>query len=250
MSFPFQGPVEIIAHRGFSARAPENTLAAIELAIEAGADAVEFDVHTAGDGTPVLFHDEMLSRTTNGVGPVRRRTLDQLQKLDAGSWFDAAFAGERIPSFQETLERIGDRVARIYAEVKGFRELEDVDRMARLARETGQHERTIFISMKWTLLDRMRTQDPTLRIGYVVDEAETMDEAFERAMGDELALLDVRGDHILHDPSLVERAAAAGIELAVWTVDDPAQAAQAYDVGVRRFTTNEVEALLEWKRTL
>ena len=66
--FTFEDPAEIIAHRGYSARAPENTLAAIDLAIEAGADAVEFDLHTAGDGNPVLFHDAMVSRTTNGVG--------------------------------------------------------------------------------------------------------------------------------------------------------------------------------------
>jgi glycerophosphoryl diester phosphodiesterase len=79
--------IEIIAHRGYSGRAPENTLAALEAAVAAGADAVEFDLHTAACGTPVLFHDGMLSRTTNGVGPVRRRTLEQLKTLDAGKWF-------------------------------------------------------------------------------------------------------------------------------------------------------------------
>ena len=81
--FAFDGSAEVIAHRGYSSRAPENTLAAIDLAIEAGADAIEFDVHTAGDGNPVLFHDPMLGRTTNGVGPVRRRTIEQLKNLDA-----------------------------------------------------------------------------------------------------------------------------------------------------------------------
>ena len=60
-------------------------LTEMDAALEAGADAVEFDLHTAGDGNPVVFHDAMLSRTTNGVGPVRRRTLEQLQKLDAGT---------------------------------------------------------------------------------------------------------------------------------------------------------------------
>ena len=79
---------EIIAHRGYSAVAPENTLAAVERALEAGADAVEWDVHVAACGTPVLIHDASLGRTTNGFGPVRRRSLSQLQALDAGSWFD------------------------------------------------------------------------------------------------------------------------------------------------------------------
>ncbi len=159
-AFAFEGPVEIIGHRGFSARAPENTLSAIDAAIAAGADAVEFDMHTAGDGNPVLFHDAMLSRTTNGVGPIRRRTLEQLKKLDAGSWFDAEFAGERVPALKEALEHIGDRIPRIYAEIKGFREMEDLDRMVRFTAEAGQKERTVFIAMNWTLLDRMRSQDP------------------------------------------------------------------------------------------
>jgi glycerophosphoryl diester phosphodiesterase len=249
-TFPFEGPVEIIAHRGFSARAPENTLAAIDAAIAAGADAVEFDVHTAGDGNPMLFHDAMLSRTTNGVGPIRRRTLEQLKKLDAGSWFDAEFASERVPAFREALQHIGDRIPRIYAEIKGFREMEDLDRMVRFADETGQKERTVFIAMNWTLLDRMRSQDPTVQIGFVVDDAATIEDAFARAAGDERALIDFRGDHLANDPSLVERAAAEGIAVAVWCIDDVSQAAQALAEGVRRITTNEVEAMVTWKRSL
>jgi glycerophosphoryl diester phosphodiesterase len=249
-AFAFEGPVEIIGHRGFSARAPENTLSAMDAAIAAGADAVEFDLHTAGDGNPVLFHDAMLSRTTNGVGPIRRRTLEQLKKLDAGSWFDAEFAGERVPDLKEALEHIGDRIPRIYAEIKGFREMEDLDRMVCLTAETGQKERTVFIAMNWTLLDRMRSQDPDIKIGFVVDDAETIEDAFARATGDESALIDFRGDHLVNDPSLVERARAAGIEVAVWCIDDVRQATQALDMGVRRITTNEVESMVTWKRSL
>ncbi len=248
--FTFEDPAEIIAHRGYSARAPENTLAAIDLAIEAGADAVEFDLHTAGDGNPVLFHDAMVSRTTNGVGPVRRRTLEQLQKLDAGGWFSAEFAGERIPAFREALEHIGDRVARIYAEVKGFREMEDLDRMVRFADETGQKERTVFIAIKWTLLDRMRSQDASIQIGYVVEDAAHVDEALRRATGDASAMIDFKAELLLADPSLATRARDAGNELAAWTVNEPSDASKLLDMGVPRITSNEVDALLEWKRGL
>ena len=76
--------------------APENTLRALEAAVEAGADGVEFDVQTAACGTPVLFHDDMLGRTTNGVGPLRRRPLAHLKARDAGSWFGKEFTGEKI----------------------------------------------------------------------------------------------------------------------------------------------------------
>ncbi len=244
------GDVQIIAHRGYSARAPENTLAALEAALSARADAVEFDLHTAACGTPVLFHDAMLSRTTNGVGPLRRRTLEQLKTLDAGKWFSPDFAGERIPSFEETLRALKGRMGRIYAEVKGFRELEDTDRMVRLAREAGMLREVVFISMNWTLLDRMRGQEPALAIGYIVEDAGKADEALQRARGDAAALVDFRADLLVEDPAMVARLRDQETELAVWTVDDPADAARLYAMGVRRIITNQVGALLDWKRGL
>ena len=240
--------VEIIAHRGYSARAPENTLAALDAAISAGADAVEFDIQTGGDGIPVLLHDAMLGRTTNGVGPARRRTLSQMQALDAGKWFGPDFAGERIPSLAEAFEHLGARVGRIYAEVKGFRELEDVDRMVRIADEAAALPRTVFISMNWTLLDRMRTTMPGLPIGYIVDDAGQVDEAIERASRDAASMIDFDAKLVLANPSIAQRAQAAGIDLAVWTVDDPEEATHLLDMGIHRITTNQVEALVNWKQ--
>jgi len=242
--------VEIIAHRGYSAQAPENTLAALAAAVEAGADAVEFDLHTAACGTPVLFHDAMLSRTTNGVGPLRRRTLEQLKSLDAGTWFSPDFAGERIPSFSESLEYLKGRIPRIYAEVKGFRELEDLDRMVKLTRDAGMLGDVVFISMNWTLLDRMRGQEPGLSIGYIVDEEGKVDEAVQRATGDASALLDFRADLLTGDPARARRCLDHGIDMAVWTVDDPDDATRLLNLGVRRVTTNQVGVLLGWKSKL
>lgn len=240
--------IEIIGHRGYSARAPENTLTALDAAIEAGADAVEWDIHTAACGTPVLFHDTMLSRTTNGVGPVRRRTFVQLRKLDAGKWFSPEYAGVRVPSLQEALEHVRGRVARVYAEVKGYRELEDVDRMLRIVRDADALEHTVFIAMNWTLLDRLRGAEPSLLVGYIVEQAEQAAEALDRARGDPNALVDFQADLLLSDPDIAARARRDEIDLCVWTVDDPAQAGALEDLGVRRFTTNQVETLLSWKR--
>src|SRR5436190_20563712 len=78
----------VIAHRGASGFAPENTLAAFKFALALGADGVELDVQLSADGHPVVIHDSRVNRTTNGTGAVSRLTLDQLQSLDAGSWFD------------------------------------------------------------------------------------------------------------------------------------------------------------------
>ena len=239
-------PPRVVAHRGYSARAPENTLAALEAAFDAGARAVEFDVHTAACGTPVVFHDAMLSRTTNGVGPLKRRTAAQLRTLDAGRWFDPAFAGERIPTLAEALEACRGRADRVFVEVKGFRELEDVDRMVRITRELGMLRPVVFISMNWTLLDRARSQEPALAVGYIVSEADEADEALARAAGDPDALLDYRASLLLEDPALADRTRSGGVPMAVWTVDDVEEAERLTAMGVAEITTNEVERLLAW----
>ncbi len=77
----------MIAHRGFSSRAPENTIAAFDLAIDAGFDNIELDVHLSADGVPVVIHDDALDRTTDGSGQVSSLTLPELRALDAGAWF-------------------------------------------------------------------------------------------------------------------------------------------------------------------
>ena len=96
-------PVMVVAHRGFSGAAPENTLAAFRMAIEAGSDMIELDVHLSKDGKVVVIHDETQERTTNGQGRVADRPLKEIKGLDAGSWFSPPFAGERIPTLQEVL---------------------------------------------------------------------------------------------------------------------------------------------------
>jgi glycerophosphoryl diester phosphodiesterase len=99
------------AHRGSSARSPENTLPAFEAAIREGADAIEFDVRRTGDGVPVVLHDATLDRTTTGRGLLRDVTLASLRRLDAGAWFDGRFRGARVPTLQDTLDLCRGRVA-------------------------------------------------------------------------------------------------------------------------------------------
>ena len=241
--------VEIIGHRGYAAAAPENTMASVEAALAAGARAVEFDLHVASCGTPVLFHDVNLGRTTNGVGPVRRRTLGQLQAMDAGKWFSPAFAGETVPSFAEVLAALRGRIDRIYPEVKGFRELEDLDRMVRLVREANMVPMTTFISMEWNILDRIRGQEPALGIGFIVETAERFEEGLQRARSDPKAILDLKHTLALEDPSLVERAREAGVDVAVWTVNDLDEATRLAQAGVTRFTTDQVERLIAWAKS-
>lgn len=238
---------QLIAHRGFSAEAPENTLAALEAALEAGVEAVEFDVQTAACGTPVLFHDAMLGRTTNGVGPLRRRPLAHLKVLDAGSWFDAGYSGETIPTLTEALELLSGRVQQVYQDIKGYREMEDLDRMVKLTRRAGMDGVTIYTSSDWVIMNRLRQVAPEIRRAYLVSEADRFSDALDRAVVDDDSFLslDVRLAREL--PEGLAEARKAGVELMTWTVDDPEAAAWALSQGIRRIVTNQVTMLMDWR---
>jgi glycerophosphoryl diester phosphodiesterase len=249
-AFDFEGPIEVIAHRGYSARAPENTRIAMEMAIDAGTDALEFDVHAIADGTPVLFHDTTLKRTAGGSGPIADQSIENLDSLDAGSWFGPAFAGEPVPTLASVLEAVRGRVGRVYAEIKGYRSLEDVDRIAGLVDQAGMRASTVFISMDWAALDRIRAGWADALLGYIVDKAHRIDEGIARAAVDPKALLDFDARLLLDDPGRAARARAASIEVAAWTVNRVRDAARLVEMGVPRITTNEVETLVAWKATL
>ena len=238
---------EIIAHRGFSTRAPENTLSAFEAALETGVESVEFDVQTAACGTPVLFHDAMLGRTTNGVGPLRRRPLAQLKALDAGSWFGPEFSAERIPTQAEALANLKGRVFRVYQDIKGYREIEDLDRMVKISRDTEMAESTVFISSDWVIMNRLRRVAPEIQRAYLVEDLETFSEALDRAVVDEGSLLDVEIGVALANGERIQEALGSGVEVIAWTVDSPVQASAAMEMGITRLTTNEVGELLTWR---
>lgn len=108
IAYEWKGPI-VVGHRGNVHHAPENTLPAFEKAIELGATLIEIDIRETRDGVLVVIHDETVDRTTNGSGRVDEMTLAELKALDAGSWFDPDFAGERIPTLEETLRFLRDR---------------------------------------------------------------------------------------------------------------------------------------------
>ena len=241
---------ELIAHRGYSARAPENTLPAIEAALKTGVEAVELDIQTAACGTPVVFHDPMLGRTTNGVGPVRRRPLGHLKALDAGSWFGSEFAGVTIPTQEEALHLLRDRVRRVYQDVKGYREMEDLDRMVTITRRCQMAGATIFMSSDWVVLNRLRRVAPDIQRAYLVEGDVSFSDALDRAVVDEGSILEVGIGMALDHPEGVKEALGLGVECVAWVVDDPEQATRARQIGVTRMVTNEVERLQAWRDSL
>ena len=108
----------IIAHRGASKQAPENTMAAFTRALELNAGGLELDVHLSSDGHLVVTHDEEVGRTSNGKGLVKDKTFDELKSLDFGSWFSPKFRGEKIPELKEVLQLIAGWDGLLNIEIK------------------------------------------------------------------------------------------------------------------------------------
>ncbi|MBV6644416.1 MAG: hypothetical protein KI790_03150 [Cyclobacteriaceae bacterium] len=108
---------EIIAHKGASGLAPENTMASFELALDMGVDMIELDVRHTSDEEIIVFHDQTVERTTNGKGDVHDFTLEQIKQLDAGSWFDSRFSEERIPTLKEVLDLVNGQ-CKVLIEIK------------------------------------------------------------------------------------------------------------------------------------
>lgn len=240
------GDPEIIGHRGYAERYPENTLPSLEGALDAGCRSVEWDVRVSADGVPVLFHDETLERTTDGHGPLSERRLDELRTLDAGGWFGRPFRGTRIPTLADALELVRDRAARLYPEVKAAAGAGHLEAIVEAIRRSGLRDRTVLISLDHELLARVRTLDRRLRLGWVVARDRDMDDAVRAVSEDDRALLDPDRRLLLRSPERTRELVARGVPLATWTVDDPDEAAALLELGVRRLTTNRVEALLHW----
>jgi glycerophosphoryl diester phosphodiesterase len=140
----------IIAHRGASAYYPENTMAAFQGAMDMEADMVELDVQLTSDGEIVVFHDEKISRCTNGRGRIAGYSYDELKKLDAGSWFDKKFAGARVPALRDVLDLCKARIA-VNIEIK-TEAVTDVisggieEKCLRMVEQVGMREHVVFSS--------------------------------------------------------------------------------------------------------
>lgn len=161
--------IEIVCHKGANGAAPENTYAAARQALAWGADAVEVDVWTSRDGEMVLMHDATVDRTTDGSGHVLALTARELQALDAGSWFDPAFAGERIPLLRDFLRWIKGR-ARVFLDVKFAHPQQLLD----LVTETGMRDDCFVWSASDLWMALLHELDPGVAIKANVSTIEAL----------------------------------------------------------------------------
>lgn len=152
--YPERSHPLVIAHRGDSAHAPENTLAAFRLAMQNGADGVELDVSLSADGELMVCHDSTVDRTTSGKGKIADLTLAQLKDLDAGAWFGEAFTGERLPTLAEVFAALPDGL--IDVELKpGALNSPLPERVAALIKQFGYESRVLITSFQPLYLKRL-----------------------------------------------------------------------------------------------
>jgi glycerophosphoryl diester phosphodiesterase len=231
-----------IAHRGASDAAPENTLSAVRLAVAIGADLVEVDVQRSRDGALVVVHDTTLGRTTDvqrvfpGRGPWRMRdfSLDELRRLDAGSWKSSAFTGEKLPTLQEVLAVLDGSPTGLQLELKAPELYPGVvnDLVVELA---SSNTRVVVQSFHTAAMKDLKTRLPEQTVGLLGSPH-----------ADNLAALaswarQVNPHHWSVDRAYVDAVHRHGLECLVWTVDRPSAMRRALQLGVDGVITNRPE---------
>lgn len=250
----------IIGHRGASTHAPENTLAAFEMAIDAGADGIEFDVQLAKDVVPVVIHDETLLRTGRLQKRVRDLTSRELEQIDVGTWFNAKFpkranrkfTGETVPTLQQTLRLLRGFDGLLYIELKcdetNFRELAAI--VCEVICDSPQLPQVIVKSFKLSVIPEVRHRLPSVQtaalfapeIMHYLRRREYMIALAREFGADQLSV-----HYSLITPRLCRLASAAEMPLTVWTVDDPKWIVRRRQLGIGALITNDPAKMLTFR---
>jgi glycerophosphoryl diester phosphodiesterase len=241
----------IIGHRGASAVAPENTMAAFREAIAAGADGVEFDVRLTRDGVPVVIHDSTLRRT----GGLHRRIADltwtELKQVDAGSWFNQNFAQETVPSLNELFTLFESNNLLLNLEIKSDSPSEHTplaEACCRLIDEHALKERIIISCFDLAALKIVKSIDSEIKTAALFEPSFSNlsglsnERIVNQAIGVGATALALH--HRLARKDLVDKAKLLGWIVAVWTVDDVAWIERARSIGVDALITNNPAAML------
>ncbi len=234
---------EIVAHRGASADAPENTLAAVNLAWEVNTDAVEIDVYLTKDGQIITSHDGDTMRASGTKLVIKDTAFDELRKLDVGKWKGEKFAGEKMPSLADVLDTIPDG-KRILIEIKCGPEI--VPEFMRVIGESGKRSRQLaVISFSSEVCKAVKDVLPQLQVYWLCSPREgkaTEQIATARAAG--ANGIDIQGTELL-TMAYAKAIKDAGLRLYVWTIDSPAVAKRMAALGAEGITTNKPALMLE-----
>ena len=225
--------VQMVGHRGFSAVAPENTLASFRQAGEHGFWGAECDIQQTADGAWVIMHDNSVDRTTDGTGAVQEMSFAQIQALhiDAGNGLDR-FPDEKVPTLTEYLDLCKAYGLHPVIEIKSC-PVEQMDDLARLLSAREEKENFVLISFNRDDLVRIKTLMPQ-NPAWLLTEAATQDD-IDFCVRNGIDGLDFK---YLTKPAIVRAAGKAGLKTLVWTVDDLHTLKKFFDLGVTGFTSN------------
>ena len=233
-----------IAHRGFSAIAPENTMVAFQKALELNVDCVELDVHGTIDKKVVAIHDQTLNRTTNQTGFVNQQTLNRVRQADAGRWFDDKFTGEKIPTLTEALDLICPSAMAV-VEVK---DAAITDQVVKDIHRTNTSERVVVIAFDPMVLKQVRQLDSTLSTGFLlggdkghVNDVELAAQLVQQVLVMGVPLLNL--SEKLITSLLAHEIKKRGVTLWAWTIDDLERMKEVVDSGVQGITSNQSQRL-------
>jgi glycerophosphoryl diester phosphodiesterase len=253
----------IIAHRGSSAIAPENTFAAFRQAIKDGADGIEFDVRLARDQMPVVIHDATLQRTAGLSGRVSSYTSAELGKIDVGSWFNKKhpskarreFSAERVPVLTDLLDLMRQNTGMIYLEMKCSKKTCDalVDSIASIIGESDLLPRIVVKSFNLEALERLRKKLPDAHIAVLFSPKITnfikpRNRLVTKAL--ELQANEISLHYTLATPNAVREAENYGFPVTIWTADHPAWVKRAETLGIHAIVTNNPARLLARREEL
>jgi glycerophosphoryl diester phosphodiesterase len=229
-------PLQVIAHRGASHLAPENTLAAVELAWRLGADAVEVDVRLTWDGRIVVIHDETTDRTAGRHLEVATAHSSQLRRLDVGRHKHPKFAGERIPYLEEVLQTVPPG-RQLFVEIKCGPEI--LPPLVQTVTHSGKRSQVVIIGFDLDTVKAVKAALPDVSACWLCDKrvlASYNRSVIEKARAGGVDGLDVHWTGVTR--RFIRAVKAAGLRLYVWTVNDPAQALRLKAMGADGVTTN------------
>ncbi|MGB8956324.1 MAG: glycerophosphodiester phosphodiesterase [Tumebacillaceae bacterium] len=229
-----------LAHRGASAAAPENTMAAFRLAEQMGADGIELDVHLTRDGVPVVIHDEWLDRTTSGKGLVAEHTLAGIRALDAGAWFGDAFAGEKVPTLEEVIRAFGRRMFFNIELKNSYLPMPTLEhRTIALLRHYRLERGVLVSSFNHQSMHLFRQLAPDIPTGLLFDCVLVEAPPYAKSLG--AAALNPY--YMCVTQERVQEAHANGLGINVWTVNDADDMKQMIELGVDAIITNHPDRL-------
>ena len=234
----------VIAHRGFSGAAPENTIAAVRAAIDLGADMVEIDVTLTADNHIVVIHDETLDRTTNGSGKVFDFTRAELQLLDAGAWFAPRFAGERIPSLDAVLDECEGRIL-LNVEIKSEAvERGIVKKVATSIQRQRMIDQVVVSSFSPTALDQMHKEAPEIRTAVLYNtKFHKGQDAVDIVDGLGASVFNIKRQRLTK--TMLRRCSEHGIPVGIYTVNKPGRMRRLIKKGIDAINTDHPDRLLE-----